>query len=293
MMTSKPKGVALIQVLLMIAIMSLIAIQFSKTARVQVETANDFKNRLQSEMALRTARSRLIYQFFKSDPGDISDARIDGVKWNFRSKVFNITENVEVKIQAQSGLLSLTTSPPQMILRVLTANGASAADAQEIVASIGDWVDTDNYVSNFGAESEFYRLSGHTGTRNGPLQDISELAVIKGMTEPLYNRTKDYFTIYNLPSFNPALAPPELVRALFSSERSEKIVQAQQDGNFTEDVWRNIIGRTELAFIDVHPRALFSVELTSKFEDVRLTKRLDFLVQTHMQRDPIVILSSY
>lgn len=293
MMHFKQAGVALVQVLLMVAIMALIAIQFSRTATNQVNIAQDFKQRLEAELLLRTTRSRVLYQFFKLDSEQLSDKKVEGVDWNLRDDPIFFSDHAEVKIQAISGLLSLNTAPPEMLTRLFRANGASEAKAQEIVASIGDWVDTDDSTRNYGAESRYYRSVGMGAARNGPMQDISELQFVKGMDEALFEKTKTLVSIHSSGSFNPALAPVNTVKALFSEDVAQQIINAQKQQQFTESVWRNIIGSRDLDYIDVHPRALFSVQVTVNKNDVRLRKSFELLVQTAQARDPMIILSSY
>ncbi len=55
------------------------------------------------------------------------------------------------------------------------------------VASILDWIDEDNIPNPDGAEEEYYtNLSPGYSCRNGPLESVEELTLIKGITANLY-----------------------------------------------------------------------------------------------------------
>lgn len=65
--------------------------------------------------------------------------------------------------------------------------GADAGEMTPIVNSILDWIDTDNNRRVEGAESDEYNnLSPPYEAKNGPIDDISELLLIKGVTPELY-----------------------------------------------------------------------------------------------------------
>ena len=54
-------GVALLQVLLLSAVMSLLAIRFTETARDQLEMVTQFENRVQAQLLAHSAMSEVIF----------------------------------------------------------------------------------------------------------------------------------------------------------------------------------------------------------------------------------------
>lgn len=60
-------------------------------------------------------------------------------------------------------------------------------DAEALVSSIIDWIDEDDEAEESGAESDFY-LASETpyNAKNGPMDSIEELLLIKGMTKEFY-----------------------------------------------------------------------------------------------------------
>ena len=69
------------------------------------------------------------------------------------------------------------------------------SDPVAIVNSIKDWLDSgddDATTGLNGAESSYYEdLEPAYTSRNGPIQDINELLMIKGITPEIYNSTED------------------------------------------------------------------------------------------------------
>lgn len=292
MIPSKPKGVALIQVLIMTAIMSLIAIQFSKTARNQVDIANDFNDRVNAELLLKSSRAKVLYNFFKFEPHELAGSTQGGVKWNFTGEPFKFATNVTLSIQPASGFLSLVTTPDELLYKLLTSRSISGGEAEVIIASIKDWVDIDNFQSQNGAESNYYKEFNVT-PRNGPLQHISELKAVRGITTEIYNEIANFLTIYPTASFNPIYAPNELNIALFNEEIAAQIVMAKQTNTLTETTWRSIVGNQIFDFVDLHPGVVFSIALKVKSNQVVLSQNFDIKINSQKSIDPIVILSTY
>jgi len=293
MTTSKQQGVALIQVLLITAIIALIAIQFTKTARQQVAIASSFNDRIKAELLLRTYQSRVLFTLFKHDPDELTRQTVNGVQWNFRGQPVQLADNVTFTMQSTAGLMSLVTSPDKYWFRLLTHFSVPTNQQIEIMDSLKDWIDIDNDRRTQGAEASYYLGQGLAVPRNGPLQHISELKFIKGITPTLYQQLKPLVTIYPTGAFSPALAPKTLNEALFTADVATQISDAQTQGPFTEQVWAGIVGNGDDANIDLHPRNTFLITLTVHQGDVELTKHLDVKVQSQKAAEPIIILASY
>lgn len=78
----------------------------------------------------------------------------------------------------------------QKILHRLLLSGSfaisSELQAQQLVDALVDWLDTDDRESDYGAENSYYRsLDPPYGCKNGPVEYIEELLLVKGMTPDL------------------------------------------------------------------------------------------------------------
>ena len=278
-MRTNHQGVALIQVLFMTAIMSIIAIQFVKTARNQVSIAQGFNDRLQAELHLKTAKSRLLFTLFKYDANNLSDQVINGAKWNLRGTPFQLYEDVNVSVSSATAFLSLVSAPDEYLIKVFLSVGVEESQARKIVNSIKDWIDSDDVITANGAENGFYKSLGML-TRNGTMQHISELKVIRGMTPEIYQAVKSLFTIYTTISINPMLTSERLDRAIFSENIAKQLATAKKTQNFTENTWKGIVGSRQFQFIDLYPGSVFIVEMSARFNDVVVTERFDVKVKS-------------
>ncbi len=75
----------------------------------------------------------------------------------------------------------------QVLPQALTLMGVAPGEATPIVNSILDWIDPDDTTHIEGAETSDYKtLKPPYTAKNGPIDDISELLLIKGITPEIY-----------------------------------------------------------------------------------------------------------
>jgi general secretion pathway protein K len=75
----------------------------------------------------------------------------------------------------------------QVLPQALTLIGVAPGEATPIVNSILDWIDPDDQTRPEGAETRYYEgLDPPYMAKNGPIDDISELLLIKGVTPEIY-----------------------------------------------------------------------------------------------------------
>jgi len=71
--------------------------------------------------------------------------------------------------------------------RALIAMGVEIGDASGLVGSILDWIDGDSVTHIGGAEKEYYQgFNPPYVAKNGPIDDLSEMLLIKGITPEIY-----------------------------------------------------------------------------------------------------------
>ena len=98
------------------------------------------------------------------------------------------TGEAEVEIVPETAKYNLNSATPEDLLRLMAAIGTSAAQAQEVVASIVDWR-TPKAVS---PTDQFYLAQVLSfRARHASFEEIEELLVLKGMTTDLYYGTYD------------------------------------------------------------------------------------------------------
>ena len=96
--------------------------------------------------------------------------------------------------------LNALTPENYLILRRLLINlGVEDATARTIAASVIDWKDADDQITNgsFGAEDAYYQgLKPPYHCKNMPFDNVEELLLVKGMTLKILEQLKDYVTVF-------------------------------------------------------------------------------------------------
>ncbi|HPC60683.1 MAG TPA: general secretion pathway protein GspK [Verrucomicrobiota bacterium] len=91
------------------------------------------------------------------------------------------------KITDLDAKANINTAGEGMLEKALMLMGVDAAEMTPIVNSILDWIDPDDQTRIEGTESDYYeRQRPPYQAKNGPIDDISELLFIKGVTPYLY-----------------------------------------------------------------------------------------------------------
>ena len=79
------------------------------------------------------------------------------------------------------------TGNPQLLQKALLRAGAEVTEIPDLISCIQDWIDPDDDPRVNGAESDYYRsLDPPYYAKNGSMDEVSELLLVKGMTPELY-----------------------------------------------------------------------------------------------------------
>ena len=222
-------GIALIIVLLAVAVIVAVTVEFNRSARSDIYDAANFRDRTGLLYAAKSGISLGRAELLADTNG--FDALTEEWAEPLEEKDINDAD-IRVTIEDESGkipvnlLLSGNAYNPdiqQMLLRLLRLPEfkLSQEQSEEIVASLKDWMDSDNELTAGGAESDYYlRLPRPYACKNAPLDCMEELLMVKGITKDLYYGTEDKpglvrcLTVYGDGKININTAPEEVLRAL-------------------------------------------------------------------------------
>ncbi len=118
---------------------------------------------------------------------------------------YNI-DGIEVRVKKTpvSAKLSIQQVRLDMWKKIFMSYGKEEEEAMSIIASIQDWVDSDNLLRIGGAEDDYYQsLDFPYYPKNKKIEDLKELLLIKGIDEEMYYGSDkyppltDFFTIYD------------------------------------------------------------------------------------------------
>ena len=99
---------------------------------------------------------------------------------------------VSLKFFELESKININTADGPLLRQVLTAMGADAGELSSVADSILDWIDPDNATRPAGAESDYYQgLNPPYYAKNAPMDDISELLLVKGVTQAMFRGGTD------------------------------------------------------------------------------------------------------
>jgi general secretion pathway protein K len=266
---SKAKGVALVMVLWVVAILSVIVLEFCFAMRTEVNITNHYKEELQlyamAEGGFERAVTELI---FKHDPGvqqmrkamTLEEVPPEKMEWMADGRPYLLPFDqgtCEVRVMSEAGKININLVSESTLRKIVGNLGLEGEERDVVVDSILDWRDEDDFYRVNGAENDYYQsLKEPYDCKNGNLDSVEELLLVRGVTPDLfYGRKmikmegeaskdrvglKDIFSVYatgeqiDINSATPAalrfvLGIPEEVARQIVKAREEKGFEHQQD----------------------------------------------------------------
>jgi type II secretory pathway component PulK len=195
----RQRGIALIIVMISIFVLTVLAGGFAYSMKVETKLARNANSETQLEWlgrsAVECARWELAQQMMISqEPYDALNQVWAGGPGGIGTSNTPLAD-FKNEIQVQNGGATWTIVDLERKVNINTANeallqqgllvmGVDAGQMTPIVNSILDWIDPDETPRIQGAESEFYQgLNPPYFAKNGPIDDISELLMIKNAAE--------------------------------------------------------------------------------------------------------------
>jgi general secretion pathway protein K len=239
------QGIALIQVLLITAILSVFALYLTQTAKEQVTIAQWGDEKALALVALHSAEAELLFTLLteqKKYPIENSSQDNEIVKtWNFHNQAFSMQDQVTVKMQDQSGLMYAYQPDNKLLTTMLTTIGATTDEANNLVARLIDWQDLDNIPRLNGSESAGQNMP----PRNAKVADIHEFSFIEGITSEQLNLLLATTSLYKQASFNPMVAPESILAALFAqlalgSDTLNQVIELRKKGQLSTELFEQL-----------------------------------------------------
>jgi general secretion pathway protein K len=129
-----------------------------------------------------------------SSNGPLAQVSLIGHKLGMVTYDIKITD-----LERKFNINTVAMSRPAVLEQAFIQMGADAGEYPAVISAIQDWVDTDSSPHIGGAENEYYQgLTPAYSAKNGPIDDISELLLIKGVTPEMYYGTSS--TNYTSPA---------------------------------------------------------------------------------------------
>jgi general secretion pathway protein K len=216
------RGFALILTILIVSLIVAVTLQFNTSMEFEMNSAANLNNGIKMSCAARSgfhyALAALYEDVLSTDHdseyeawadreflnSDI-DSAFEAVEFKVRmvdhSGRINVNRLVKKVKQGNDEVCAFDDTQKEILTRLLKSLFAGLEDDEigDIVNSIKDWIDDDDEVTEhwgIGAENTYYQGSSKPySCRNGPLETIGELALIKGV-DVIYDEIKDFLTVY-------------------------------------------------------------------------------------------------
>ena len=270
----KQAGIALVQVLLLSAILMIMMLSIHQDTRRHLQTALEAKERAQASLSLQTMESELLFTLLtqRRRVAPTSDNPIVR-QWNFYNQPFELPHGT-VAIEDVASLLSPTS--PTSLQAVFSGILGDDVKAKQLVAALVDWQDADNSPTFQGAEQSAYP---GLVIRNGPLQTESELRFLHGMTETLYCQIVPHVTVSPRKYVNYFLMPDSRQSFFMPPGNHELIKQARAEGTLTHAQFEVLSGRPMTDYQSYSPSETLRLTFTAYGNNVKLSRRFTVTLQ--------------
>jgi len=207
---NRQKGIALVLVLWMLALLTIMATGYSRMMRTEMMLTANLVHSSQAASLAEAGINIAIAELLK--PAQEQDWKTDGTSYEYELNNNIIT----VKIRAESGKIDLNTARTELLYGLLESVNETGEDLLPQLQALLDWRDKDDLVRNHGAEDEYYRSAGlGYGAKDGPFNSLDELLLVKGFSLELYRKIRPALTIYSHQAgIYPQSAPREALLAI-------------------------------------------------------------------------------
>jgi general secretion pathway protein K len=257
------RGVALILVILIISILVAVTLEMNRSSRAEVYDATNLSDSIKliyiAKSGFHAGIGLLLMDKNNFDAlfEDWADVKLIARKSStlFKDGYFNVPiEDESGKIQINRLVTgnAFNEDIKGLMIRLLNQPefGLEEKRIVEILEAMKDWIDNDDEITGTGgAERAYYStLENPYTTKNGPLDCIDELLMIKGMTGKLYYGTSEtpglrqLLTVYGDGRININTAPKQLLRALSADmtvEAADKmdVYRRNKDNDLANILW--------------------------------------------------------
>ena len=241
------RGVALLIVLLVIALLTVVVVEFTYSAQVETHVALSGRNALQAYYLARSGVNIAEAILIRDAELGPADGELD--LWAQPLPPLPVgdgTAAIRIRDEARALNLNAIVSAGfvreerrQIFERLFDVLGID----RRILAAIVDWIDPDEepWSTPLGAEQPYYLgLTPPIRIRNGPLLTFRELLLVRGMTPTVLDRLDGFVTVLppGLLRVNVNTAAPEVLYALSAGLSADpgvvdRLVAARREAPFT------------------------------------------------------------
>jgi general secretion pathway protein K len=273
MLIKGERGVALVLALAVIALLVSLVVDFSYTMMVDLTLAANLRDGQKAFYAARSGVELAKHLLQQDDPAfDSLDEdwallpEHPGFLAADDEGRFKVTiEDEAAKIPLNKLITGDTDKKVDLVVRAQIERLFDLLELDpELIDPIIDWLDPDNNPQPFGAEDAYYQsLPAPYPCKNGPLDALEELLLVKGMTKEILYGTEEkkglihFLTLYSDGKVNINTASVEVLQSLsdkIDSVTAQALIDYRQKNPFQEikyDDIKSLPGMTLEIFNDL------------------------------------------
>jgi general secretion pathway protein K len=221
--SQRERGIALLVVVWVLALLAVLIVGFSGDARTELLLA---RNQYESAGARAFADAGVSLAIFGVlDPAPEAQWPADG-----RQRVLRYADGtIRVSVQDEGGKVDLNAAPPELLAGLLRTVGLNPGDAAGLAQAIDQWRQAKQQDTappgRRGAVRTVVRQQGNA------FRVIEDLRLVPGVTREIYERVAPFVTIYSgVADIDPLTAPLEVLRSLpgVNAAQIEDFLSARQ-----------------------------------------------------------------
>jgi general secretion pathway protein K len=262
-----------VQVLLIVAVLSILALYFTQSARQQVHNATLMVDKAQAYVELHNAEANVLYALLteQKDPTFSRQSNSNPLvnSWNFHGELFKYNDQVNVVIQDLRGLLNLHYPNISRLTQLLTYSGLNDYDAQLTAKKIIEWQSLDTRTDY---------IPSNIIARHAVIHDINELKHL-GLKRAQLQALQSNTTQYKKVAFNPLTAPDSLLNALLSADVAQHVIMLRNAKQLTVREFAQVTGFEESEDIILYPSNLYKIALQAHVGEATVKKVIYYHLQ--------------
>jgi len=221
----KVKGIALIQILILVAILSVFLLAITADVRNQIKIAQIYSDKTKAMLKLKSAESELLFELLTKNKNDVTKLLGELLPINFYGKMVEYSDGIFVSIQDQAGLIDIhLATEPQFYRMLLPSKGES--QATYLAESLYNWQD----------KGEGSRLFAEFGARVEQRKKSLVPTLFDFIHTPLINEQEiglieENFTLNSPGFFNPQNAPVSVINVYFEEYIAQTLVSQRNAGD--------------------------------------------------------------
>jgi general secretion pathway protein K len=273
------RGIALITVILIVSILVAVAIELNRSSRVAIYDAANLSDGIKLTYIAKSgfygaaamiANSNNNYDTLRDNWAKTEILSVQSQTLFTDGHFMTTVEDEAGKIPLNKLVNGNEYNPAikEILIRLLGQPefGLDERKANEIADSIKDWIDVDNSITGYGAETSYYSsLDPPYEAKNAPLDCIEELLMVKGITKEIFYGTKEkpglagFVTADSDGAININTAPKMVLRSLsagISAELADRIDEyRRKEGNdLSSPQWYNRV--SGMAGVNISPELI-------------------------------------